>query len=75
MHWRWSERKQCWNLKAPFCNTIATVWPDGTWATWDENGIGGENSICQYAEHMEFENRHFAAKREAWGSCEKQEFI
>jgi protein gp37 len=23
---------------------LATVWPNGTWHTWDANGIGGENS-------------------------------
>ena len=32
------------NLKTPRGVTAATVWPNGTWSTWDENGDGGENS-------------------------------
>lgn len=23
---------------------VATVWPNGTWHTWDKWGVGGENS-------------------------------
>lgn len=23
---------------------VATVWNNGTWHTWDRNGVGGENS-------------------------------
>jgi len=25
--------------------TLANVWPNGTWHTWDRNGIGGENGV------------------------------
>ncbi len=72
--WVWSERNQCWNLKAGE-HSHATVWPDGTWHTWDTDGVGGENDVCKYSEYMPFENRHHAAKREAWASCERQGFI
>jgi len=24
--------------------TVATVYPNGTWFTWDKNGTGGENA-------------------------------
>lgn len=72
--WKWSEREQGWNLMQDG-HSHATVWPNGTWHTWDADGVGGENSVCKYAEVMPFENRHFAAKREAWEACERQGFI
>jgi hypothetical protein len=25
---------------------VATVWPNGTWHTWDKNGTGGWNDIA-----------------------------
>ena len=25
---------------------FASVYPNGVWHTWDENGVGGENSSC-----------------------------
>lgn len=76
MRWYWSEQYQCWFLKRwRFGRSRATVWPNGVWHTWDGDGVGGENSQCKYAEHMEFEARHFAAKREAWEACERQGFI
>jgi protein gp37 len=31
------------HLKAPDGGHAATVWPNGTWHTWDRNGVGGEN--------------------------------
>lgn len=24
----------------------ATVWPNGTWHTWDDDGVGGENGCA-----------------------------
>ncbi len=24
----------------------ATVWSNGTWHSWDEDGVGGENDCC-----------------------------
>lgn len=73
-HWVWSERNQCWNLKDGD-HSHATVWPNGTWHTWDNDGAGGENGFCLHAPYMPFENRHFTAKREAWEACERQGFI
>ena len=74
--WTWSVKYQQWDLRfTRFGRSIATVWPNGIWHTWDENGTGGENSECCQAKYMDFENRHFAAKTEAWESCERQGFI
>lgn len=75
LRWKWSERNQEWNLVTLFGKTRATVWPNGTWHTWDARGTGGENSKCKYAEFRRFEDLHHAAKVEAWESCEKQKFI
>ena len=76
LKWRWEEKGQCWRLRPFWTNHAhATVWPNGVWHTWDENGVGGENSICEYKEFIPFEQWHFDAKREAWESCEKQGFI
>jgi hypothetical protein len=45
---------------------VATVWTNGTWHTWDENGVGGENSNEKTVEE---------AKRQAGGSAILQGFI
>jgi hypothetical protein len=39
-HWKRSEHDghPCW------ATPWATVWDNGTWHTWDEDGVGGENS-------------------------------
>ena len=75
LRWKWSISEQGWNLVTLRGRSVATVFPNGIWHTWDRDGIGGENSICQYAEMMEFENRQYAAKREAWEACIRQEII
>jgi hypothetical protein len=76
LRWYWSEKEQAWNLRATrWGRSRASVTPCGLWHTWDEDGCGGENDRCRYAEHMEWENRQHAAKREAWKSCEHQGFI
>lgn len=42
----WSERlDRSWDLGAPSGCNAATVWPSGTWHTWDETGTGGENGV------------------------------
>ena len=73
--WVWSVKFQSWGLKTPFGKSKATVWPNGTWHTWDSDGGGLENSIAEACEFMPFEDRHHAAKREAWESCERQQLI
>lgn len=55
-----SEGSVCWK------QSWATVWDNGTWHTWDENGVGGENSVEESVE---------AAKREAFESAMRQGFI
>jgi len=39
--------KPCWQLMVGHNEprrSAATVWLTGVWHTWDENGVGGENS-------------------------------
>jgi hypothetical protein len=33
-----------WDLLRTDGTSAATVWENGTWHTWDQNGTGGENS-------------------------------
>jgi hypothetical protein len=45
LKWIFDEKKNCWELitkgrKFP----AATVYNNGVWHTWDESGVGGENS-------------------------------
>jgi hypothetical protein len=72
--WVWSERDQQWDLKYPGGPSHATVWPNGTWHTWNAIGIGGENSVVD-KRFRDYLDLHHEAKREAWESCEKQGFI
>jgi hypothetical protein len=38
-----------WDLrlrrKRGVVDTVASVWPNGTWLTFDQNGVGGESDI------------------------------
>jgi len=54
----------CIHGKVP--RVAATVWGDGTWHTWDKNGVGGENSKEDTVEK---------AKIEASASAMAQGFI
>ena len=36
-------------------NYYASVWLNGTWFTWDEDGVGGENSIEYSTEKAKLE--------------------
>ena len=42
----------CWELKRWFGlgKSAATVFPSGTWFTWDRDGNGGENSKQDHIE-------------------------
>ena len=83
--WTWDIRFQQWDLRfLRFGDSKATVWPNGTWQTWDKNGVGGWNDKCKHHLDMPFEELHFAAieeawesaaKEEAWEACEKQGFV
>lgn len=48
-----------WALIAPSGKRAATVWDNGTWHTWDEDGVGMENATSEDAR---------AAKLEAYRS-------
>ena len=67
LRWYWCDSTQTWNLRlTPFGRSRATVWLNGTWATWDKNGMGGENS---------FEREIWQSKAEAYWACVRQGFI
>lgn len=34
-----------WRLMSPSGAVAATVWDNGTWHSWDRNGVGGENDV------------------------------
>lgn len=55
----------CWDLRYRG-RAVATVWGNGTWHTWDADGVGGENSQ---------ELTVAQAKLEAAGSAIEQGFI
>lgn len=74
--WFLSVRHQQWDLRfTRFGRSIATVFPNGVWHTWDKHGNGGYNSVCKYANVMPFEERHYSAKVEAFEACVKQGFL
>lgn len=58
------EYRLCFGRRKPRC--VATVWENGTWHTWDKNGVGGENSV-------EIDVRR--AKIEASASAIEQGFV
>lgn len=41
--WVWDDQEDAWLLKVRG-RTVAHVWKNGTWHTWDADGTGGENS-------------------------------
>lgn len=45
---RWDVKRSLdgleWNLLRQDGTSAATVYDNGVWHTWDENGVGGENS-------------------------------
>lgn len=63
---QWHKEGDEWNLRARGKRTIATVFENGVWHTWDRNGNGGENSSEPTAER---------AKVEAAASAIAQGFI
>jgi len=68
--WYWSTRYQQWDLRLTrLGKSLATVFPNGVWFTWDRNGTGMENSKCRYHQYMRFEELHYAAKVEAFEAC------
>lgn len=70
--WHWSDvsphgaRNGEWNLLRLNGKSAATVWPNGVWHTWDEDGVGGENSSA---------GNVFIALRAAEDSAIEQGFI
>jgi len=65
LQWVWSDDRHEWNLKHDG-RTVATVWDNGYWHTWDHQGIGGENSVEETVKQ---------AKIEAASSAIEQGFI
>lgn len=49
--WRWMRAGDSygrgWVLQDGRGRTRANVWGNGIWHTWDEEGIGGENGVCE----------------------------
>ena len=69
VHWELStdeNKKFKWELLRTDGTSAATVWENGTWHTWDQNGTGGENSS---------RNTVINAKMEALLSAINQGFI
>lgn len=45
---RWKKQPGHWDLlvnRNGSCSVVATVYPNGTWHTWDRDGVGGENDV------------------------------
>jgi hypothetical protein len=67
--WRWADHK--WDLmvqRTPKSKprSVATAYMNGTWYTWDHDGVGGENAKEETVKQ---------AKLEAAGSAINQGFI
>lgn len=62
LNWIYSSEKEEWRLYKGN-RYYATVYPNGVWFTWDENGTGGENWKEDNVE---------AAKKEAIKACKRQ---
>jgi hypothetical protein len=43
-----------WALIAPSGKRAATVWDNGTWHTWDDEGVGADNSTETSAEYAKW---------------------
>jgi hypothetical protein len=63
---RWEKFGDEWKLLVEDRGHAASVWDNGTWHTWDRNGVGGENFI---------EKTVLRAKIEAAASAIAQGFI
>ena len=46
VRWDWccDDGKYHWELSRADGTSAATVWENGSWHTWDQDGVGGENS-------------------------------
>jgi hypothetical protein len=65
--WYWNDLQQGWQLRVTrFGRPRATVWPNGTWFTWDELGTGGENSV---------DDEIWLARLKAFESLQRQNWI
>ena len=65
--WRWRTSERAWCLEVEGRNQVAAnVWDNGTWHTWGEDGVGGENSS---------EDSVTEAKLEATLSAHNQGFL
>ena len=62
----WKKENKEWYLYVEQRGPFATVYENGTWFTWDEEGVGGENSIAETIE---------TAKKVAAASAIMQGFI
>ena len=64
--WKWNKGADAtWSLWSPAGLLAATVYQNGTWHTWDEDGVGGQNDS---------ENLIGEAKRQAWASLFEHEW-
>jgi hypothetical protein len=67
LRWHWADWAQEWQLSfSPFGRCRASVYPNGVWYTWDEDGIGGENSK---------EDKVWKAKSSAFTSLVRQGWL
>lgn len=42
-----AEPREVWHLEDARGRNRATVWDNGTWHSWDTEGVGGENDVCK----------------------------
>lgn len=62
----WCKEGSEWNLRVRGKRSVATVFENGSWFTWDRDGVGGENSQ---------EETVYKAKLQAAASAIDQGFI
>ena len=66
----WSQRlDSSWDCSPPGSNHVcATLWANGTWHTWNDDGVGGENGVENPLLHDDVIAK---AKEEAVAACER----
>ena len=64
--WHWRDGPQEWHLQTTAIGrNRATVWPNGTWHTWNCEGCGGENSSERSVEKAK-RNAYYSAIDQGW---------
>jgi hypothetical protein len=66
--WRWKKLSgvdESWRLLDERGRNRCSVWENGTWHSWDERGVGGENAVARNVNEAK-EQATMAVIRQGW---------